>query len=392
MTKLNIIDTVEIRDTRVNAGGYLVTDARVARTGVQSYLGSEVGKPEMPLVRVYRPGTEVFSDETLESVAHKPVTNNHPPELVTADNWKQYAVGHTADEIIGEGKFIRVPMMVSDGAAVQDIKNGKRELSAGYTCELDFVSGVTQDGEKYDAIQKNIRFNHVAIVERGRAGSEVRIGDAAAWGISPIMDSKPEEVKPMAKTVTVKGIPVEVTDQAAAAVDTILRDLAIAETKIATMTSDHQKELAAKDALLATKDAEIDGLKKNVLSDADLQAKITARSGLIADAQLLAADVDYTKLDEVGIRTAALTKLLGDGSMAGKSADYVNVRFDIAVEDAKKSGKTPENSAGVDPFRTIAKDGLKPTEIADTSDKAWGGMVQGLQDAWKTPLGMSKGA
>jgi uncharacterized protein len=128
---MQFTDAVTVAGTRRRDDGYLVADARIARTGIQTYHGSEVGKPNMDQVRVYRPGSEVFSDETLRSAAHRPVTNDHPPEPVTSENWRQHAVGQTGDEISGEGIFIRVPLMVSDEAAIKDIEAGKQELSAG---------------------------------------------------------------------------------------------------------------------------------------------------------------------------------------------------------------------------------------------------------------------
>ena len=73
----------------------------------------------------------MFSDETLRSAAHRPVTNDHPDEHVTSKNWKDYAVGQTGDEVTGEGIFIRVPLMVSIESAIIDIEAGKQELSAG---------------------------------------------------------------------------------------------------------------------------------------------------------------------------------------------------------------------------------------------------------------------
>jgi hypothetical protein len=73
--------------------------------------------------------------------------------MVTSENWKKYSVGQTGDEIAGEGIFIRVPLMVSDEATIQDIESGKQELSAGYVCDLDFTAGVTPTGEAYDAVQ-----------------------------------------------------------------------------------------------------------------------------------------------------------------------------------------------------------------------------------------------
>lgn len=95
---MQFTDAVAVAGTRRRDDGYLVADARIARTGIQLYAGSELGKPEMDVVRVYRPGAEVFSEDTLRSAAHRPVTNDHPPEMVTSANWKRFAVGQTADE------------------------------------------------------------------------------------------------------------------------------------------------------------------------------------------------------------------------------------------------------------------------------------------------------
>ncbi|MDT9702463.1 DUF2213 domain-containing protein, partial [Streptomyces sp. P17] len=91
-------------------------DARVARTGIQQYLGSEVGRPDLEVVTVYRPESEVFKADSMASFAHRPITDDHPDEAVTADNWKDYSVGQTGEEIKRDGDFLRVPMMVADGA------------------------------------------------------------------------------------------------------------------------------------------------------------------------------------------------------------------------------------------------------------------------------------
>ncbi|ULJ73604.1 DUF2213 domain-containing protein [Rhizobium gallicum] len=376
---MNFTDAVTVAGTRRRDDGYLVADARIARTGIQTYLGSEVGKPDMSTVKVYRPGSEVFADDTLKSAAHRPVTNDHPPELVTSENWKKYSVGQTSDEITGEGIFIRVPLMVSDEAAIKDIEAGKQELSAGYTCDLDFTAGVTPTGEAYDAIQKNIRINHVAVVRAGRAGSKVRIGDGVApWGIAPLTsDQKPHEEKIMTlKTVTVDGIPVEVTDQGATVIGTLQTRLADANIKFADAEKAHQAALAAKDADLAKKDAEIDAMKAKVLSDADLDKRVQARADLIALATSIAKDVKTTGLSDAAIRKAVVAAKLGDAAIADKAEAYIDARFDILAEDAKKSG-------GSDPFARVVSDGLKPTGDAHTqANDAWNKSVNDL-NAWR---------
>lgn len=169
--------TVDAASVRRTSSGYLVAQARVARTGIQIYGGKEVGRPDMERVRVYRSEREVFGQDALRSFAHRPVTIDHPAEPVTADNWRTHAVGQTGDEILRDGKFIRVPLVLMDAAAIKRVEDGHRELSVGYTCDLKWEPGVTADGEQYDAVQTGIRANHLAIVKEARGGGDLRIGD-----------------------------------------------------------------------------------------------------------------------------------------------------------------------------------------------------------------------
>lgn len=362
---MKFTDAVTVAGTRRRDDGYLVADARIARTGVQAYLGSEVGKPDMAMVRVYRPGAEVFADDTLKSAAHRPVTNDHPPEMVTSDNWKQYAVGQTGDEIAGEGIFIRVPLMVSDEATIKDIEAGKQELSAGYTCDLDFTAGNTPTGEAYDAIQKNIRINHVAIVQRGRAGSKVRIGDAAtSWGVSPVtLEDEEKGTRSMTnRTLMVDGLSVELADKDAQivqrAIDGFNKQIADLNASMATADADHVKALAAKDAELAKKDAEIDDLKSKVVSDADIDKRVKARADLERKALVLAKDVKADGLTDDALRRAVVSAKLGDAAVKDKAGAYVDMRFDILCEDAAKASNT-------DPFAQVVADGLTPNNGGD---------------------------
>jgi hypothetical protein len=335
---MQFTDAVTVAGTRRRDDGSLLADARIARTGVQTYLGSEVGKPDMAVVRVYRPGAEVFHQDTLKSAAHRPVTNDHPADLVTADNWKQHAVGQTGDEITGEGIFIRVPLMVSDGATIADIENGKRELSAGYTCDLDFTAGMTPAGEAYDAIQKNIRINHVAIVQRGRAGSQVRIGDGAvSWGVSPVIADKEESMTTTLKTVTVDGIPVEVTDQGATVIATLQQRIADAAKKASDTETAHAAVVDGLNKQLATKDAEIEKLKGQVVDAAALDKLVASRANLVTLARAIAKDVKTDGLTDAAIRRAVVTAKLGDAAVKDKPDAYIDARFEILAEDAAKA-------------------------------------------------------
>lgn len=154
--------------------GYLICqDAILARTGKQTYLnrevyGDSIDDPNKE-IEIDRPEAEVFSDKTLASFENKPVTIEHPDEDVNIDNHNFYSVGFVRDikRGIDNGKPVMIgTLVVTNPDAVADIENGKLlELSCGYDCDI------------VDNAQTNIRGNHVALCEHGRAGN-ARIVDS----------------------------------------------------------------------------------------------------------------------------------------------------------------------------------------------------------------------
>lgn len=376
---MNFTDAVAVSGTRRTTDGYLIAEAKAVRTGIQLYLGDEVGKPDLKTVRVYRPAEEVFADKSLQSFTHAPVTVNHPDESVNAGNWKDLAVGEVSTAAKKDGDWVWLPLILKDADAIASVETGKRELSAGYECQLDWTPGTTADGQQFDAVQRNIKINHLAIVDRARAGSQARIGDGAGnWGVSPVTsDHKPEKEKIMTlKTVTVDGIPVEVTDQGAIVINTLQTRLADAVAKLTATETAHQTAIAAKDAEIAKKDAELDATKAKVLSDADLDKKVQARADLIAVAKTIAKDVKTDGLTDAGIRKAVVIAKIGDTAVAGKADAYIDARFDILVDEAAKGAP--------DPFAALVKDGIKPTNDASTSDAAHKAMTDHMTSAWQT--------
>jgi len=375
---MQFTDAVTVSGTRRTADGYLIAEAKSVRTGIQLYSGDEVGKPEMTIVRVYRPADQVFADSSLQSFTHAPVTMNHPDEAVTADNWKELAVGEVSTAAKKDGEWVHLPLILKDAKAISAVEGGKRELSAGYTCELVWGDGVTPDGQEFNATQTNIKINHLAIVDRARAGSQARIGDGASWGASPFTpDHNPQKEKIMTlKTVTVDGIPVEVTDQGATVIATLQKRLEDANSKMSTADAAHLAAIAAKDAELAKRDAKIDELNAKVLSDADLDKRVQERADLITVAKAIAKDVKTEGLSDAAIRKAVVVAKIGDAAIAGKADAYIDARFDLLVEDAAKGA--------ADPFARVVADGVKHTGDARTeADKARQDRDQSLRDSWK---------
>lgn len=349
-------------DVRITADGYLVGSARVARTGIQEYLAAELGltdRDPTDIVSIYRPEEEVFDKAAMSSYAYRPVTIDHPKDFVDADSWKAKASGMTGADVMRDGEFVRVPMTLMDRQAIDEWKSGKKELSMGYTSEIEMKDGIAPDGRHYDGIQRNLRMNHLALVSRARGGSQLKLGD-----------DKPQEGKPMTeklRTVLVDGLQVETTDAGAQAIEKLTKDAEKAKTALSDAETAHKAALAAKDKEIATKDAEIDDLKGKILDSAALDAAVTARADLLATAKSI-ADKDYSGKSETEIRKMAVSAKLGDSAIAGKSDEYVQVRFDILAEDAVK-----------DPVRKTIQGGPAPVNDAGT---AYNAMVSNLNTAY----------
>ncbi len=159
--------------------GFLICkNVPIARTGEQEYLGYELdlqdGRRD-EVVIVTREESEVFSPETLASFEGTIFTDEHPSDEVTTQNVQYLQRGFVKDVRRGSGADadkILADIIVTDRATIGKIvDDGKREISCGYKCEY-----VEQDGKIY---QKNIRGNHVALVDSGRAGKDVAIKDSA---------------------------------------------------------------------------------------------------------------------------------------------------------------------------------------------------------------------
>lgn len=348
---MQLFDRATTSTPRRTSDGYLVADVRVARTGIQDYLGSELGKPDMPIVRVYRPESAVFAADAMHSYAHRPVTNDHPAAQVTADTWRDVAVGGTGGEVVRDGEFVRVPMSLMDASAIADYESGKRELSMGYDAVIEFTNGVTDSGEEYDAIVTSMKMNHLALVDRARGGSELRIGDSPAPSVSSGQATGGQTAMTM-KQVMVDGLTVETTIQGAQVIERLqkqLDDSAKATTGLAQALKD------AHSAELAKRDAEIDSLKAKVLTDADIQARVVARADLISKAKAV-HDADYSGKSDSEIRRTAVVGCIGDAAIAGKDDKYVEVYFDIVAKDAATTA---------DPVRKILGDGKPSQPVMD---------------------------
>lgn len=338
--------------------GMMRVDANLTRIGVFHYL-----RADGTTLRELRRPEQVFDPESVQSFRMVPVTNEHPPVEVTADNAREYAVGSVSDSVHRDGDFLRSSLMLFDKKAVADVEAGKAEISCGYTCDLDFTPG-KWDGEPYDAVQTRIRGNHVAIVERGRAGPEVRIRMDALGGI---MVPKKINKDTQMETITIGGKTYQVSsDIAAQMMKLIPADAAVKPADDASKAQGDRADKAEierlkkeRDGLQGKLDAagnEKAAQEREAKIRADEREKVKARADLEMKARgVLGSEWKADgKTDDV-IRLDMIKHFDSETDYTGKSAEYIEARIDAEIAAAKRG------SPALDAAREAANGG-KPSE------------------------------
>lgn len=375
-TETFALDASKVKRT---ATGCLLASPRIARTGIQEYYLKELADEEYAtkvigmdeynpdqVIRVNRPEEVVLADETMQSFTGMPITVGHPPQSVTADNWKEYAVGDTGEEAMEDAqtkeekkkglKYIRVPMMLRDSDAVNLVVNkGVKELSVGYGMVLDWKPGTDAQGNDYDTSVKRIKGNHLAIVPKARGGSKLKIGDSRD-GRSP--DTMDDMV-----TMAVDGITVTVSQK-----DKQILDKHIAGLQEAlTSTSDENKTLKE---TITTKDGEIVALKKQVEDSAISPEKLNALVADRKEVEEIAEDVlggsderKYTTTESM--QREVVTKYMGDAA-ADMSDEQIKLTFDgikatrKAMDEDDEGGMTKKRKKAMDDHAKDAKARVNP--------------------------------
>lgn len=148
--------------------GILRGRATLAKEGVYRYSDGDRTWAE------YVPLATLMDPSWIDSLKLAPVTLDHPSQMVTADNARALAVGGIGDSIVRLGDAIASPITVWARDAVDAAQTTHREISLGYFADVEERSGSWQ-GQLYDRVQTKRRANHVALVERGRHGPDVRL-------------------------------------------------------------------------------------------------------------------------------------------------------------------------------------------------------------------------
>lgn len=342
---INDRQTYAINSQRVYTDeGFLRVPGYASRTGIQTYLASELGLPGDPnrLVGVYRPPEEVFADDSLNTFLGIDITDDHPSTLVNKDNYRNLTVGVVTSKGRQENDHVVVDLLIKDKDAIRKVESGKGELSVGYTAMYDSVEG----NPDYEFVQRAIRCNHLAICQRGRAGT-ARIFDNETGGFK---------------------MPVNITLDSGRVID--VADAANAQL-VADAFDRHEKRVkdaeAARDTAQALYDAAQEQVKElqHQCSDEAIKARVEELSRVTTLARKVAGDsFKCDSMDSVEIQRAAMSVKRPSVDWASKSVAYIQAAFDMAseededeeTEDAGGNGKTRKVG---DQYQQLSQDAAK---------------------------------
>jgi len=386
-------DVAPIEKYELTPEGYLRCWSTIARTGVQMYTDADGS-----VRREYRPETEVASPESLASFAGKAITLEHPPVLLDSANTKDYQIGFSGTEVVYDNGFVRAVMTITDQDAIERIMHGDaKEVSAGYRVNYEANAGVTDSGENYDGIQKEISGNHIAVVRRGRAGPQVKLHLDRLDAADPSLITPIEEPSMTAK-VNFDGAEFEVTESVALAITKEREDAkmsyegmkkkydelqAAADSMKADMVSMEKAMKAKQDSAEGRADALAE---ENTVLKADLDSAKQVNVDSLVEERIALIDKARPSLDSAfdfagksvrEIMEASIKAVRGDADLSVRSDDYVTAMFDTLVEAGSRddSGTSELRKA----VASIASPMSAPSSYMDK-----------LQNAWKTPLSVSK--
>jgi uncharacterized protein len=323
-------DRGSLRAPRRDERGALIAEGYATRIGVFEYYDPRTGKTRREL----RLPEDVFAPKSLGSYENAPVTDDHAPEHVTPQNVRQYQRGTILAPGRRDGEHVAVKFSVAEATAISHVLAGKHELSVGYDVELEERAGVHPEFGRYDAIQRNIVVNHLAIVDAGRAGPTARIRmdalpSGAAFQVATCTDASPVPQFPRKDNTTMD--PEKLQEQ----IRSLGAQLAEAEAKL------KQAETRADSEKLRADTAE--GRAQQIERDAE-ELRVKANAA------------------QAAVDTAALQE-------ANKRADTLQVRVDSFDKDFEKRVReraTLERKASVVMGDGFRMDALSDREIMAT--------------------------
>lgn len=371
------IDFGEMAKPEKTINGFLRAPCYATRAGIFLYRNDDGS-----VRRELRPPEEVFDAESLATLAGVPVTNEHPPMMLDPSNTKEFARGFTSETVEQEDQFVKTGVTIMDADLISLVETrDKTETSCGYNCNVEETPG-EWNGQRYDAIQRRIRYNHLAVVSKGRAGPAVRIRMDGGGAVQVFDHSEGDFC--MTK-IRIDGVEFEVSEPAAMAVTQKIKKDEDGVAALQAQMQAIQAELEKLKGAYAAKEMEMDACKKemdtmksaaesNKMDSAKIHEAAMARLALVqaASKHVDSEKVKFDSMSDKEIKVEVIKARKPDFNPEGRTDAFIDGLFEgitAGVEDRTDSLGNAVNAA-------------KPTGSAPTDARVRS--MAADRDAWKT--------
>lgn len=366
-----------------NNGWIEVKDNPITKEGVFDYLGRDIGLTDEranKIVRVYRPAEEL--EKAVDLFKNIPLIDDHEligKEATPAE--KKGVQGWVGEQVLIDPPYVKANLRIVSDSLINKIKNGKVDLSLGYKNDYEYISGEF-NGQRYDAIQRNIRPNHLALVDLGRTGKDVVVLDhytidSNNLGVNMTLEelkaaiaALTEEERNALKSLFVtqdeedketKDEAGEMTEEEKAAAESaavVAEEAAVVAQEAAELASEAAEtgdpvvaaeaetkaEEAADKAEEAAEVVTMDSMRKAIVKE------LNARDSLGRRAQKFVGTFNYTTMDSAQSVAEYAAKKLGIKAAKG---------HEIVALDAWMQGRQKANEVVTMDTNTVSKDSIK---------------------------------
>lgn len=314
-------------------GWFEVKDNPISKVGVFDYSGAQIGAADPNRIyRVYRPAEELADPATIESFKLLPIVDDHtmlgnPNEGMTPAEDKGVA-GVIGEEVYFKHPYLLANIKVFSETLRQKIEAGKIDLSGGYRCFYEFTPGIFE-GEPYDAIQRQPRGNHLALVDEGRMGSDVVVLDHLKFTV----DKKDTITMENEKLLSALQAALDKLNKGSALTQEDIENLASVVNSLAQTTSKEKSDDPA--ATDNNDDALVEEIAPDNVSDLDAIDDETGQTTDLENAAKQSAMDARTFIAELGARdrlAANLSNVIGTFDHSSMTTD------DVALYGARKLG------------------------------------------------------
>src|SRR4051812_46725260 len=327
-------DFIEIKADVSPDTGWIKDKPIVTRSGIFIY-----HMPNGKVQKEFRSAEEVFKADSLSTYQGVPITNGHNG-LITKDN-PNGIIGTVISPGVQDGDNVRAELIIHDPNKL----GNRKELSCGYTCDLVPTPG-EHNGQRYDYLQRNIRINHLAVVNKGRAGNARLRLDSCDDGVNGSFEQENEMADPKLVVVRLDDIEYQASPE-------VMNALTKRQEQLEELKKKHDIIEAERDTLKADTSKHKDEIEK---IKNDIKTEMTARAALDAIAKQYEMKLDESD-SVIDSKKKLLAKLRPTLKLDGKSDDYIASAFDLTIETESDKNKT------------VTKQLEKTTTKSDGSDK-----------------------